>query len=49
MKKIAIALLLAVAASAAYAACRTYTIMKDGQMIVCTECCSGGFCNVICN
>jgi len=49
MKKLIIAVVLAAAAASAYAACRTYTIMQGGRMVMCTECCFGGHCTINCN
>lgn len=49
--KALIAMLLLAIAGAAYAACRTHTIIgPNGQMIICTTCCdSRGNCNSFCN
>jgi hypothetical protein len=49
MKKLLIVIAgLAVAASA-YASCRYYTYMINGQVKYCTECCYGNNCTVTCN
>lgn len=47
-RKLLIAALLAVVATSAYAYCRTYTIIQGGRIVVCTECCTGGYCTVDC-
>lgn len=49
MKKYIIAVVLALSASAAYAACTTHTYMASGRMVTCTTCCySPGNCTTSC-
>ena len=49
-RKLIVALAAALFATAAYAACRTYSVtMPDGRIMWCTECCYAGICNVTCN
>lgn len=50
MKRIAIAIAMLTFAAAAYAACRTITILKpDGTIVICQECCnSNGNCTITC-
>ena len=51
MKKIILTIaMLAMFASAAYAACTTTTIFIPGQVpVICTTCCYAGNCTVTCN
>ena len=50
MRKLIVAVLLAVVATAAYAACRSFTVnTPDGRVLFCTECCYYGNCTVTCN
>ena len=50
MKRILIAITLALAASAAYAACTTHTIFgPNGQATICTTCCAGSNCTTTCS
>lgn len=49
MKKLIIATVLALATSAAYAACVTNTVIGPrGQMVICTTCCLNGSCTTTC-
>ncbi len=48
MTRIVAALVLATAASAAYATCTTHTIFQGGRMVTCTTCCFGGHCTTNC-
>lgn len=48
MRKIIVALAATLFATAAYAYCRTYTIIADGKVMVCTECCTGNVCTLTC-
>jgi len=48
MKKYIIGVVLALSASAAYAACVTNTTFSGGRMIVCTTCCYGNQCQTTC-
>ena len=49
MKRLLAALILTLAATSAYAYCRTHTyIGSDGQMITCTTCCTGSHCTTTC-
>lgn len=41
-------IILLATATAAAAACRTYTMMVNGELVTCTECCTNGFCHVDC-
>ena len=49
MKKVIAVLALACFATAAYAACRTYSITQGGRTIYCLECCNGSNCTTTCN
>ena len=50
MKRILFAITLALAASAAYAACTTHTIFgPNGQTTICTTCCAGSNCTTTCS
>lgn len=44
----AIALALALFATAAWANCTTHTYFINGQYVVCTTCCYGNNCNTTC-
>jgi len=48
MKKYLIGIVLAMSATAAYAACTTHTYMSGGRMVTCTTCCYGNNCNTTC-
>jgi hypothetical protein len=48
MKKYIIGVVLALSASAAYAACVTNTTFSGGRMVVCTICCYSGSCTTTC-
>ena len=49
MKKYLIGLILAMSATAVYAACTTNTIVgRDGRLTICTTCCNGGNCMTNC-
>jgi len=49
MRKLILAALLATAPIAAVAQCVTNTtILPSGRMVICTTCCTGGFCNTTC-
>lgn len=48
MKKLIATLAIALFATTAYAACRTYTIYKDGKVMICTECCYYNNCTITC-
>jgi len=48
MKKAIIAIALAAAATATWAACNTHTIMSGGRVVTCTTCCYGGNCTTNC-
>ena len=48
MKKYIVAVVLALSATAAYAACTTHTYMSGGRMVTCTTCCYGNNCNTTC-
>jgi hypothetical protein len=47
-KKLAAILMSLMVAPAAYAACTTHTYFIDGKVIVCTTCCTGGYCTTTC-
>jgi hypothetical protein len=49
MKKLIAVLVLSAFATAAYAACRTYSITQGGRTIMCLECCNGNHCTTTCN
>lgn len=48
MKRIIIAAVIALTATAAYASCTYYTIMQNGRMVSCTQCCYGNSCTTTC-
>lgn len=48
MKKLMIALALAVTSAAAYAACTTHTYVVNGRIVTCTTCCFGSNCTTNC-
>jgi hypothetical protein len=48
MKKALIAIAIAAAATTAWAACTTHTIMQNGRVITCTTCCYGSNCTTNC-
>jgi hypothetical protein len=48
MKRLIAAILLATAATSAYAACVTQTITINGRMYTCTTCCYAGNCTTNC-
>lgn len=48
MKKAIIAIALAAAATATWAACTTHTIMSNGRIVSCTTCCVGSNCTTTC-
>lgn len=48
MKKALIAIALAVAATAAWAACTTHTYIINGKVVTCTTCCYGNNCTTNC-
>jgi hypothetical protein len=48
MKKYIVAVVLALSASAAYAACVTNTTFSGGRMVTCTTCCYGNNCTTNC-
>ena len=48
MKKAIIAIALAAAATATWAACTTHTIMQNGRIVTCTTCCVGSNCTTTC-
>ena len=45
---ITIALVLSLAPVQAFAACTTFTIMDQGRIKTCTQCCAGGHCTITC-
>jgi len=53
MKRLTLAFIFVLAlATVAYAdqLCRTYTVLIDGKILYCMECClEGGYCTVTCN
>lgn len=49
MKKLIVAIALALTASAAWAACSTHSYFINGKYVVCTTCCYYGQCNTTCN
>lgn len=49
MKKALIAVALAAAATAAWAACTTHTYIVNGKTVTCTTCCYYGNCTTTCN
>ena len=48
MNKYIAAIVLAMSATAAYAACTTHTYTSGGRMVTCTTCCYGNNCNTNC-
>lgn len=48
MKRLIAAILLATAATAAYASCATHTIISNGRMVTCQTCCYSGNCTTTC-
>lgn len=48
MKKAIIAIALAAAATATWAACTTHTFMSGGRTVTCTTCCYGSNCTTNC-
>lgn len=48
MKKAIIAIALAAAATATWAACTSHTIMSNGRIVTCTTCCVGNNCTTNC-
>lgn len=48
MKKYIVGIILALSATAAYAACTTSTVYSGGRMVTCTTCCYGGNCVTNC-
>lgn len=48
MKKIALGIWLALAATMAYASCKTSTVDYNGKFVICTTCCHNGNCNTTC-
>lgn len=48
MKKTLLAIVLATAATAAWASCLSQTITINGRTYVCTTCCYGGNCTTNC-
>ena len=49
MKRLIAAVAISLFATAAYAACRTFTVMgPGGQLMICTECCTGNHCTITC-
>jgi len=49
MKRLLVTLILALTATTAYAACRTYSYTDaNGRMVFCTECCAGSHCTISC-
>jgi hypothetical protein len=49
MKKLLIALAIAAAPVAAYAACTYNSYTIDGRTYYCSTCCFNGVCNTVCN
>lgn len=49
MKKLLIALTIAVAPVAAYAACTYSSYTIDGRTVYCSTCCYNNICNTVCN
>lgn len=48
MKKLIVAISLAAAATAAWAACATHTYTLNGKTVTCTTCCYGAQCFTNC-
>ena len=48
MKKVFVAIALAAAATATWAACTTHTVMSGGRIVTCTTCCTGSNCTTNC-
>jgi len=48
MKKYIVGVVLALSASAVYAACTTNTIISGGRTLFCTTCCYSGNCTTTC-
>lgn len=48
MKRFIAAIVTALFATGAYAACSTSTYMYNGKMVICTTCCYGTNCTTTC-
>lgn len=48
MKRLIAAILLATAATSAYASCVTHTFIINGRVVTCSTCCFSGNCTTSC-